>query len=88
MADIKGAQTLLCRRMEIRVLRRLLSVSEKDNCGGGDDVIPEVMMAFVIMIVVLMLSLMTLVITFLVLISGLDKLSGLRNCPPPSPHNY
>jgi hypothetical protein len=79
--------------MEICVVRCLLSVSEKDHCGGGDDVIPEVMMVFVIMIVVLMLSLMVLVpvtavvmvlvITFLVLISGLDKLSWLCNCPPP-----
>lgn len=64
----------------------LLSLSEKDHCGGVDYVIPEVMMAFVIMIVVVMLSLMVLVavtaavmalaITFLVLVGGLDVLSG------------
>jgi len=61
MADIKGAQALLCRRMGISVVRRLLSLSEEDHCDGGDDVIPEMMMAFVVMIVVVMLSLMVLV---------------------------
>jgi hypothetical protein len=89
MAGIKGAQALLCRRMGICVVRRLLSVSEYDHYGGGDDVIPEVMMAFVIMIVVVMLSLMVLVpvtsvvmalvVTFFVLVSGLDNLSEPRD---------
>jgi phosphotransferase system glucose/maltose/N-acetylglucosamine-specific IIC component len=96
MVDVKGAQTLLCRRMGLCVVRRLLSVSEKDHCGGGDDVILEMIMAFVIMIVVVMLSLMVLVpvtagvmvlvITFLVLVSGLDNLSGPpRLCNWPNP---
>jgi len=91
MADMKSAQALLSRRMRICVVRRLLSLSEKDNCDGGDDVIPEMMMmmmmmTFVIMTVAVMLSVMmlvpvtavvmTLVITFFVLVSGLDNLSG------------
>jgi hypothetical protein len=85
--------------MGICVLRRLLSVSETEHCGGGDDVITEVMMTFVIMIVVVILSLMVLVpvtavvmalmITFFVLVSGLDKLSGPpRLCNWGLPHNY
>ena len=48
MTDIMCAQAILCRRMGLCVVRRLLSVSEKDHCGGGDDAVPEVMMAFVI----------------------------------------
>jgi hypothetical protein len=42
MGDIKGVATLLCRRMGVGVVRRLLSVTEKELCGGGDDVIPVV----------------------------------------------
>jgi hypothetical protein len=79
MGDIKDVPTLLCRRMGVGVLRRLLSVTEKDLCGDGDDVIP-VVKAFVIMIVVVMASLMVLIpvtavvmallITLFVLVSG------------------
>jgi len=99
MADVKDVQAILCRRIGKRVVRSLLSVSEKDHCGGGDDVIPEVMMAFVIMSVVVMLILivlvpvtavvMALVITFFVLVSGLDNLSGPpRLCNWWLPNNY
>jgi len=61
MADINDAQALLRRRMGIRVVCRLLSLSEKDHCDGGDDIIPEVnmmmmMMIFLIMTVAVMLS--------------------------------
>jgi hypothetical protein len=85
--------------MGICVVRRLLSVSEKDHCGVGDDIIPEVMMVFVIMIVVVMLSLMVLIpattvvmalmISFFVLVSALDNLSEPpRICNWWLPHNY
>jgi len=95
MADIKGAQAMLRRKMGICVVRRLLSLSEKDHCDVGDDVIPEVvmmvmmvmMMTFVIMTVAVMLSLMVLIpvttAVMAVVITFFVCVSGLDNLSGP-----